>query len=55
MLTDRIHDRPNPTKDQGPHSIPASPRPPPWKVLLIGAAIMMLLMEVTVAGVFIHF
>ena len=54
MLRDQIHDTPNPSKDQAPHSITASPRPPPWKVLLIGAAIMMLLTEVTVAGVFTH-
>jgi penicillin-binding protein 1B len=41
-----------PSRGQGPHTVSACPRPPPWKTILLGAGLLILL---TSAGVFIHF
>ena len=51
----RLKDRSSPPKGQGPHTISACPRPPPWKKILLGAGLLMLLTVATLAGVFIHF
>ena len=51
----RLTESSSPTKDQGPHIIAACPRPPPWKKILLGAGLLMLLTVATGAGVFIHF
>ncbi len=55
MITYRFKDRSSPSRGDGPHTISACPRPPPWKKLLLGAGLLMLLIVATVAGVFIHF
>ena len=51
----QLTDGSSPPKDQGSHTISACPRPPPWKRILLGAGLLMLLAVATVAGVFIHF
>ena len=43
------------SRNQGPHTLSACPRPPPWKTILLGAGITILLTGLAVAGVFIHF
>ena len=55
MITYRLKDRSSPSRGDGPHTISACPRPPPWKKILLGAGLLMLLTVATVAGVFIHF
>ena len=55
MITHRLKNKSSPSRGHGPHTISACPRPPPWKKLLLGAGLLMLLTVATVAGVFIHF
>ena len=55
MITYRLKDKSSPSRGNGPHTISACPRPPPWKKLLLGAGLLMLLTVATVASVFIHF
>ena len=47
--------RPVPQRTRDRHTISACPRPPPWKKILLGAGLLMLLTVATRAGVFIHF
>ena len=51
----RLTDGSSPARGQEPHTISACPRPPPWKRVLLGAGLLMLLFGAIVAGVFIHF
>ena len=51
----RLMDTSSPPKDHGPHTISACPRPPPWKKILLGAGLLMLLTVATLADVFDHF
>lgn len=51
----QLLDGSSPTRGQGPHTIPACPRPPPFRNLLLGAGLMIFLIVATIAGVFIHF
>ena len=55
MITPRHTDGPSPSRGQEPHTISACPRPPPWKKLLVGAELLMLLIVATGAGVLIYF
>ena len=55
MITYRFKERSSPSRGDGPHTISACPRPPPWKKILLGAGLLMLLTVATVAGVVIHF
>ena len=55
MIAYRFKDRCSPSRGDGPHTISAFLRPPPWKKLLLGAGLLMLLTGATFAGVFIHF
>ena len=55
MITYRPKGRSSPSRGQGPHTISACPRPPPWKTILLGAGLVMLFTVAVVAGVFIHF
>src|SRR5208337_4205041 len=54
-ITYRLKDRSSPSRGQGPHTISAYRWPPPWKKILLGAGLLMLLTVAAVAGVFIHF
>ena len=45
----------SPSRGQEPHTISASPRPPPWKKILLGAALLMSLVVAILAGIFVHF
>src|SRR5208337_4981942 len=54
MITYRLKEKSSPSRDVGPHRISACPRPPPWKRILLGAGVLMLLTVAAVAGVFIH-
>ena len=51
----QLTDRSRPSKGQESDAISASPRPPPWKKLLLGAGLLLMLIVATVAGVFVHF
>jgi len=55
LITYRLKNKSSPSRGDGPHTISACPRPPPWKKVLLGAGILMLLTVATFAGVFIHF
>jgi len=55
MIAYRFKDRCSASRGDGPHTISACPRLPPWKKLLLGAGLLMLLAVATLAGVFIHF
>ena len=55
MTISRLKERCSPSQGQEPHTISGSPRPPPWKKLLLGAGLVMVLTVATAAGVFIHF
>ena len=55
MITLQLTNRSRPSKGQESHTSSAGPRPPPWKQLLFGAGLLLLLIVATVAGVFIHF
>src|ERR1039457_7219779 len=55
MTISRLKERCSPSEGQEPHTISGSPRPPPWKKLLLGAGLVMVLTVATAAGVFIHF
>ena len=55
MITYRLKDRSGPSRDEKPHTISACHRPPPWKKILFGAGLLMLLIIATGAGVFVHF
>ena len=52
MVTCRFKESISPSRGQGPHTISVCPRPPPWKKILLGAGLLILL---TAAGVFVHF
>src|SRR5271157_4337594 len=55
MLMHQLTDGSSPSRGQEPHTISACPRPPPWKKILLGAGLLMLLTVATGTGVFIHF
>ena len=52
MAACRLKERSTPSKGQGPHTISASPRPPPWEKILLGAGLLVFL---TAGGFFIYF
>jgi len=52
MATYPLKKSTSPSRGQGPHTISACPRPPPWKQILLGTGLLILL---TAAGVFVHF
>src|SRR5208283_1208551 len=55
MVAYQLYHKPGPSKDPAPHPISACPRPLPWKKILLGAGLLMLLIIATGAGVFIHY
>jgi penicillin-binding protein 1B len=52
MAACRLKEGSSPSKGQGPHTISACPRPPPWEKILLGAGLLVFL---TAGGVFIYF
>ena len=55
MTTYRLTETCSSSKGPGPHTISACPRPPPWKKILLGAGLTILLPVTIVFGLFIHF
>lgn len=55
MITHQLEDRSSPSRGQGPHTIAACPRPPPWRRFLLVPGLIVLLAAAVVAGVFLHF
>ena len=54
MITLQLTDS-RPSKGHESDASSPSPRPPPWKALLLGAGLLLLLIVATVGGVFVHF
>ena len=55
MITLRLTDSRPSKGHESDTAIQPSPRPPPWKALLLGAGLLLLLIVATVGGVFLHF
>ena len=52
MVACRLHERSSFSRGKGPHTFSASPRPPPWVIILLGSALVIYL---AVVGALIHF
>ena len=55
MITLQLTDRSRPSKGQESDASSPSPRPPPWKKLLLGVGLLLMLIVATVGGVLVHF
>src|ERR1019366_2822632 len=55
MTTSRPTESYSPSRVSAPHVISDCRRPPPWKKILLGTGLIVLLASATAAGIFIHF